>query len=355
MKYSSPKISVIVPVYNAEHFLPKCIDSLLSQSMTDFEALLINDGSTDASGAICDEYAQKDVRIRVIHKQNGGAGAARNLALTEAKGEWIVFVDADDWVDKNYLNDLYENIITDTPQGLVIQGLKFYKNEKDIKSLNFASDTYTSQNIIDIFEEKQIQYYGYPFSKLYDLSIIKENNLTFDESAKIAEDLLFLLSYIPHTGYIRFISGANYNYLFHPESLSKKYIPFDSMYEVYKKCCQYMDNIYLTYNINNDNTFTYINRHQAELLTRSVLALYHPRHFRPKKERLAIIKTLSEKEKALIVSAYYHPLFILRINKFILKNNWYNLFDIYNRTLFFVREKLKGIGIKYLMAPIRKP
>lgn len=96
-------VSVIVPVFNAEKYLHKCIDSILAQTHTDFELLLINDGSKDNSGAICDEYAAKDNRIRVFHKENAGVSKARNLGLDNAKGEWITFVDSDDWVHEDFI------------------------------------------------------------------------------------------------------------------------------------------------------------------------------------------------------------------------------------------------------------
>ena len=93
----TPKISVIVPVYNVEKYLPRCIDSILSQTFTDFELLLIDDGSPDNCGKICDEYAAKDSRVRVFHKPNGGVSSARNLGLDNARGEWIAFIDSDDF------------------------------------------------------------------------------------------------------------------------------------------------------------------------------------------------------------------------------------------------------------------
>lgn len=96
-------VSIIVPVFNAEKYLHKCIDSILAQTHTDFELLLINDGSKDNSGAICDEYAAKDNRIRVFHKENAGVSKARNLGLDNAKGEWITFVDSDDWVHEDFI------------------------------------------------------------------------------------------------------------------------------------------------------------------------------------------------------------------------------------------------------------
>ena len=104
-----PKISVIVPVYNTEKYLRQCIDSILAQTFTDFELLLINDGSTDGSGAICDEYAQKDSRVRVFHQENGGVSSARNVGLDNARGEWITFCDSDDTIDESFLETMIED------------------------------------------------------------------------------------------------------------------------------------------------------------------------------------------------------------------------------------------------------
>lgn len=101
-------LSVIVPVYNAEEYLRKCVDSILYQTYSDLELLLINDGSTDSSGVVCDEYARKDYRVRVIHKENGGVSSTRNLGLDLAKGEYITFVDADDWIE----HETYEKIFS---------------------------------------------------------------------------------------------------------------------------------------------------------------------------------------------------------------------------------------------------
>ena len=108
---ANPKISVIVPVYNTEKYLHRCIDSILSQTFTDFELLLINDGSKDGSGAICDEYAAKDNRVRVFHKENCGVSSARNLGLDNVQGEWVLFVDSDDWMELTMLAKMYHAAI----------------------------------------------------------------------------------------------------------------------------------------------------------------------------------------------------------------------------------------------------
>ena len=105
----NPTISIIVPVYNVEEYIHKCINSILAQTYKDFELILINDGSPDNSGIICDEYARADSRIKVIHQQNSGLSAARNAGLAVAKGDYIGFVDSDDWIDKS----MYESMITE--------------------------------------------------------------------------------------------------------------------------------------------------------------------------------------------------------------------------------------------------
>lgn len=107
----SPQISIIIPIYNVERYLRQCIDSILAQTFTDFELLLIDDGSPDGCPAICDEYAEKDARIRVFHKQNGGVTSARNKGLNNANGNWIIYIDGDDWIEPTYVEELYNTAI----------------------------------------------------------------------------------------------------------------------------------------------------------------------------------------------------------------------------------------------------
>lgn len=105
-----PRISIIVPVYRVEEYLPRCLDSILVQTFTDWECILIDDGSPDNSGAICDYYAVLDGRVRVIHQENAGVSAARNAGLDAARGEWVAFVDSDDWVERDWLKTLYDTV-----------------------------------------------------------------------------------------------------------------------------------------------------------------------------------------------------------------------------------------------------
>lgn len=118
------KISIIVPIYKIERYLRQCIDSILAQTFTDFELLLIDDGSPDGCPAICDEYAEKDARIHVFHKQNGGLTSARNYGLDNAKGEWIMHIDGDDWIEPTYIEELYNAAIKNKTE-IAICGFRF--------------------------------------------------------------------------------------------------------------------------------------------------------------------------------------------------------------------------------------
>ena len=120
----SPKISIIVPIYKIERYLRQCIDSILTQTFTDYELLLIDDGSPDGCPAICDKYAEKDERIRVIHKPNGGLTSARNEGVENTKGEWIMHIDGDDWVEPTYIEELY-NAAINNDADIAICGFRF--------------------------------------------------------------------------------------------------------------------------------------------------------------------------------------------------------------------------------------
>lgn len=113
MQITKPKISIIVPVYKAEPYLKKCIDSILNQTFKDFELILVDDGSPDRCGEICDEYALKDSRIKIIHKENGGQSSARNVGLDIAQGEYIGFVDSDDWIEPDMYKKLFKVLKND--------------------------------------------------------------------------------------------------------------------------------------------------------------------------------------------------------------------------------------------------
>ena len=143
-----PKLSVIVPVYNTEKYLRECVDSILAQTFEDFELILVNDGSTDGSGAICDEYAAKDPRIQVIHQKNGGITVARKSGVRVAQGEYVTFVDSDDWIDKN----MYHTMLARESADIVICNIFRATNEGlfEIKCC-VDSGEYDKQKLLDRF------------------------------------------------------------------------------------------------------------------------------------------------------------------------------------------------------------
>ena len=192
-----PKISIIVPIYKAEEYLCNCIESILSQSFTDFELILVNDGSPDNCGIICDNYALKDNRIKVIHKKNGGVSSARNTGLANATGEWIYFSDSDDELYHDTLEILTKHIDNDI--AYVMAGYTLHNGEGettyqyDIRKEKFIN---CSDAITQMFMPEDYLYHGYLVTKLFRTDIIKQNNLRFEEKIYFNEDRLFNVLYL---------------------------------------------------------------------------------------------------------------------------------------------------------------
>ena len=204
-----PKISVIVPVYKAEKYICRCVDSILAQTFTDFELLLIDDGSPDNSGAICDEYAASDSRVKVFHKENGGVSSARNVGLDNACGEWITFVDADDWIAETFIAGLYTPITNGEKVDFVHGGCLNYANG-EVTGINQKYDYYVGNDYAKLFAE----FRGLVFSKLFKNKFLRAEggSLYFDEKIAIAEDMLFTLEYLPRVEKYAFVEETGYYY-----------------------------------------------------------------------------------------------------------------------------------------------
>ena len=191
----NPEISIIVPVYNAEAYLPKCIDSILKQSFQDFEILLINDGSTDKSCEICDEYALKDKRIFVYQKNNGGVSSARNLGLSKAIGKWVYFVDSDDTL----FDDCLETLLMHTSDDIdcsVGGYMDIYENKAVGVSTEIIKRWNYKTALLDFYKPVYFRFNGYLWNRLFRHSIIKENNIYFHENIYFKEDGLFIVEFI---------------------------------------------------------------------------------------------------------------------------------------------------------------
>ena len=193
------KISVIVPVYNVEKYLPACIDSILRQTHSNLEVILINDGSKDKSGQICDEFAKLDSRVKVVHKENGGVSSSRNRGLDEAKGEYICFMDADDYQSDQALSQLVSAMRMNDVD-LVVAGFYRVVDDKLAAKSYFKKECVMSRKeYASKMSKKPAEYYfGVLWNKLYKRSIIEQFNMRMDESISWSEDFIFNLEYIRH-------------------------------------------------------------------------------------------------------------------------------------------------------------
>ena len=206
-------VSIIVPIYNTVPYFSRCIDSILSQSFTDFELLLVNDGSTDGSGKICDAYAEKDSRIRVLHKENGGVSSARNLGLDKARGEWITFVDSDDELLPNGLQVMFGGISDEVEMVLAgyeivdIEGnLVYFINKREFRVLK-ATD-----GVMEMYSPSDYKFQGYICGKQYRHSVIKDKQLRFSQELVFSEDRLFVTQFICSIDVIYYTTVPVYRY-----------------------------------------------------------------------------------------------------------------------------------------------
>ena len=237
---TQPKVSIIVPVYNVEKYLERCINSLKNQSLEDIEIILVDDSSSDSSPQICDKAAAEDVRIKVIHKVNEGAGMARNAALLVATGEYIGFVDSDDFVEPEMFQVLYDKAkkySSDLVMSgvLFVDGNMFSEEGECIRKIYFDRDTHFETDdelkklrmgiVGALPEDADDSKYGMSIWKnLFRHDVIKQNKLVFQsEREKLSEDALFMIDYISCIKKATGINESFYNYCRNGESISKSY------------------------------------------------------------------------------------------------------------------------------------
>jgi len=215
-----PVISIIVPVYNVEPYLRRCVDSILVQTFADFECILVDDGSTDNCPTICDEYAEKDNRVIVIHQKNAGVSAARNTGLDVVCGEWIGFVDSDDWCDAEMFQVLYENAIK-YGADVSICGIRVIRGDN-------AEKAECIQNELSIFNgEEAISkmfvpgcFGGFSFNKLVKRAFFSKYNFRYDIAIKYMEDVMLFYEVFKHIKKVVYSSTYYYNYFYNPQSVT---------------------------------------------------------------------------------------------------------------------------------------
>lgn len=236
-------VSVIVPVYNTEKYLSECIESILRQSYFDIELLLVDDGSPDNSGKICDYYATIDKRVRVIHQSNQGVSRARNAALHTAQGKWVTFVDSDDTINTDYI----ENLVSTNPLfdkwTLAVSGatridrntnICRWKQEFVNRTISITSLSKEDWQLLD-----SILLFGTTWGKLYNLGIIRTNGIKFDERLSLNEDQLFFFKYLKYVNIIVSNDNVGYNYYTDGSaSLSTSLHPYNKRITAYEELHQ---------------------------------------------------------------------------------------------------------------------
>lgn len=282
------KLSIIIPVYNAEAQIRQCLDSILDQKFEDYELLLINDGSTDHSGNICNEYAGKDSRIKVYHQKNAGVSAARNKGLENSTGEWITFVDSDDYIRENYFFDIEKNVNADwilvNIEREIIDQLEFF--------LKFDNNYFQINSFVDRYS--LYPHFPSPWGRFFKSQIIKSNNLRFNNELKFGEDAVFNLNYLQYCQIIYTSNSSSYVYRDTEEGLSKLSFDLKNDTVLYKEIKSGLEKF--------DNRDFY-DRSIVIPLTRILTALYYDKNTL-KKNRIKILKELVDQNYRVIFKIY---------------------------------------------------
>ena len=316
---NNPLISVIIPVYNAEPFLPACLDSVLSQDYSSFEILVIDDGSTDNSAAIIDRYAAREPRIVALHQSNAGVSAARNRGLAEARGEYIAFVDADDRVTSSYLSHLLS-----VQADLMIAGISLlYESSGRTESHGFehTRSAHTDRERGMIFADAEIHDTTKgPCNKLFRREIIEQHHLRFDPRYSYGEDHLFVLEFVKHCHSIAQIAHTDYLYIHRPTaaSLTHRLLPYKALSAYAREAYALRQELIARLGIDNREYDRYLLEERAHLIYQSIYALYSAEGHYPADERWAFIEEVYRCDYDMVTTATRLPL-IFRLMKIALR------------------------------------
>ena len=280
-------VSVIVPVYNVKGYLRRTVDSLLSQTYRNFELLLIDDGSTDGSAEICDNYEHKDDRIRTIHKQNGGVSSARNCGLQNAKGEYICFVDSDDWVKEGYISDLVMYMKDDID--FVMSDFMYtngaYEYVPNVKEAIVG-------DIEVLFPDRNSLKNCYaPYGKLFKRKLIVDKEICYNTFIHNGEDRFFVFTYLSYVNKVAFSPMVNYCYCRRAGSLISKFYSFEQEYYAYEKSLELVEMVIKRRGDFNSTIVANLYTMICDFANRAINSVYHTPGL-PYVERMKLIKQI---------------------------------------------------------------
>ena len=317
-------ISVIVPVYNVEKYLNRCVDSIINQTYKNLEIILVDDGSPDNCGRICDEYAKKDSRIKVIHKENSGVSSARNKGIDIAKGKWISFIDSDDWIEEDYFK-LMLSSAKENDADIVLCGYKrIWKNNiEEIKIRNKKDFLNSKEYLIQVLNPQTG--FGFCHMKLIDKKCI--NKIRMNENLIVAEDAMFNIQIAEKINKAVLVNKALYNYRFNENSVVKKYNNnYASNYlESMKKIKEY-----IIENYNDDEILqNYYNCVAFHVMLIAVNFCYHPNNkSNNKKQLLKEICQINEFNEGIEKSNFNNLSLTRKITLFTIKNKMFFLTEL---------------------------
>lgn len=322
---NNTKISIVVPVYNAEKYIGRCIDSILAQTFPLFELILVNDGSTDNSLEICEKYSEIDSRVVVANQSNSGVSSARNYGIKIAKGDYICFVDADDYVKDNYLEQLYKESQQDDRIDLVLQGrIKKEENVQTDISLGLDKTFFLNEDTA-FFEHVNLFRFCSVFSKLFKREIILKNEIRFLKELNHGEDFDFFAKYLCCCNGVHVSTCMNYYYIVNKGSLSSRFSSFENEYS-----CMSTLSVSLTklcHCFKNQALEKQVNEFLAYFTAKVLASIYEP----PRQEHSVRLTYLKSIDKPFVqrYSDYFFPNTLNnRFFKFLYVNKCYRLFDI---------------------------
>lgn len=327
-----PLISIIIPVYNAEKYLNACINSVLKQTYSNIEVVLVNDGSKDSSGDICNQYKSKNSRIKVVHLENGGVSRARNKGVELCNGDYICFIDSDDTIEPNYIKD-FKDLIEENIE-VYIQGTNIIRQDGTTDKVLYKA--IGIMGLYEIFDTNKLCGHGYAACKMYRSSLIKNNNIKFREEIKFSEDLLFILECLLFTDKIKYIDKSGYNYFLREGNASSKEYPFVTELNCIEKFCLVIDKLTLKYKID-IISITNVAEIYSMLFARVRNAMYDQGV--TTSERLKIYDGLTAVQKDLLYKHKYISNKAVQIGYSLLKFNLIGIMDAYFSIIYKLKRK----------------
>ena len=319
------KISIIVPVYNAERYLSRCIESILAQTYTEFELLLIDDGSKDDSGEICDEYAKKDSRIQVIHKENGGVSSARNAGIDKAKGDWVAFVDADDYIESCYIQNLYSHVFCE--RQLILTGY-----DSKFKICRFEEISLTDDNFVKYLIDNKAILHSQPWAKLFNLNVIKQSEIYFPLDIHLGEDAIFNLRYYSVVDMVTFAKDVDYHYeVGNEKSLIRRINSFDSEWNAYVIWKDRLLGLLTRFPLYENPVKEAWNNGLGGQFQRCLRSIYDKRNGYCMKKQIGLLKSIPEEDCHQYCNYYGGNSKKHELNQFFLSNRLYMLFYFFNK------------------------